>query len=433
MCAILAAASSLILDANADPAKILTGAEKTEHFELRYRPGSRAGSGVDRLRVHAERDLSQICSLLEVKPEGSFILFLYDDVAELSQITRTEGNAGFSSENASHVPFDNDQTRFHELVHIVAYRLPKSGDEPRNLFFAEGLANALLEFVDGVHVHAEAAFERKRGKLPRLEEMTGAADFYQWLRAHSELSVYNIAASYFRFLIDSYGVAQVKKYYTGLPASKSFGAAAAEIEKGWHGFLDGYALRPEVETALRRRRGEAAKFTVLDANPDRRLPAELLGKPEDWTALTAAKFAAGRDEDWKREGGGIRGTSGTPDWSVCSLGDGEFGDCAVRAKIRVEPGCVGVQIRLGADCQAMVTEAGTFVWRETVTAAERAEPLSGRKELDLLLERRGDRVAIWIDGFKVVEGPAGSDPSRVGLGVAGGTATFESVRVRRFK
>ena len=38
-------------------------------------------------------------------------------------------------------------------------------DEDRSLFFAEGLANGLLEFVTGVHVHAVAAFELVGGPV----------------------------------------------------------------------------------------------------------------------------------------------------------------------------------------------------------------------------------------------------------------------------
>ena len=40
--------------------------------------------------------------------------------------------------------YDNEQTAYHELVHVFAERFPKAGEETRNLFSAEGLANALL-------------------------------------------------------------------------------------------------------------------------------------------------------------------------------------------------------------------------------------------------------------------------------------------------
>lgn len=417
-----------------DSDKVLTRTEKTAHFTLHYRPGSQAGAGVDRIAVMAERDLTRICGQLAVPVDGSFHLWLYDDVAELAAVTRTKGNAGFSSVDASHIPFDNDQTRYHEMVHIVAYRLPKSGDEPRSLFFSEGLANALLEFVHGVPVHAVAAFERKRGSLPPLSEMTGAADFYAWLGAHPGFDAYDVAASYIRHLLDAHGVEKVKRYCTGQPAAKAFGVGEAEIEKAWHRTLDGFVIRPELETLLRRRRGEAVKFSVFNLDPEKRLPSELLGRSEDWAPLDTAALKSETAAEWSRKGGVVAGarTEGD-DWTVCELGTVKYGDCAIRAKIRPGRPCVGVQLRLGAQCQAMITEAGAFIWKDGVAAAEPAEPLGDRKELDLILERHGNRVTVWLDGFKVLEGAASETEEPAGIGVAGGSAEFEGVRVRTWK
>src|SRR5688572_7594431 len=92
----------------------LKGVEKTEHFTIRFRPGSRAAAAVDRIAVMAEREFATIAKALDLKPEGGLELHLYDDLAELVAVTRTRGNAGFSAGNTSHVPYDNDQTRFHE-------------------------------------------------------------------------------------------------------------------------------------------------------------------------------------------------------------------------------------------------------------------------------------------------------------------------------
>src|SRR5439155_2633952 len=129
--------------------------------------------------VAAERDLDRIATALETTPKGPFVLWIYDDLWELQKATGTQGSGGFSGGNASHVPFDNDQTRLHELVHVVAYEWPKSGTEARSLFLAEGLANAVLEFVHGVHVHAVAAPYKTAGRLPALSQRADAPDFYE--------------------------------------------------------------------------------------------------------------------------------------------------------------------------------------------------------------------------------------------------------------
>ncbi|HTF56228.1 MAG TPA: hypothetical protein VK661_03095 [Planctomycetota bacterium] len=415
-----------------EPDRILTGVERTEHFTIHFRTGSRAGAAVDRIAAMAEKEFVRITTALEVKPEGGLELFLYDEVGELATITRTSGNEGFSAGTQGHLPYDNDQTRFHEMVHLVAARLPKSGSESRNLFFAEGLANALLEFVHGVHVHAVAAFELKRKSLPPLADMTAAPDFYAWMVQHPGLNAYDVAASYFRLLIDTHGIEKVKKYYTGTTPKEAFGLEESELEVAWRKHLEAYKLRPEVEVLLARRRGEDAKFAVFKLDPDQRLPAELLGKPADWKSLSNAPIQGDKSK-WKRTGESVRGSSDTSDWNFCLLAAAKFGNAAVRAKIKPAEGCVGIQLQLGPKCQAMLTNAGAFVWNGGGVASEPAERITGRHEFDFILERREKVVTIWIDGVKVLQGKASDESGPVSVGVAGGVAAFENVRVRELK
>jgi hypothetical protein len=315
------------------------------------------------------------------------------------------------------------------MVHLVAYRLPKSGSEARNLFFCEGFANALLEFVHGVNVHVVAAFEKHRGSLPALAEMTGAGDFYAWMGKHPGLDAYDIGGSYFRFLIDTYGMGKVKAYYTGQTPHEAFGSSEEKLEKEWHATLDRYALRPEVETLLRLRRGEAGKFSEFEVDPDRRLPPELLGEANDWKSLMRESLHGEPKDDWKLDGKVIRATHSAKDWSEVTLGTGKYQDCAVRAKIRPGAGCWAVKIFLGRKCEGLVVN-GTFIYVDGAPrASTQEEQLAGRDQLDLL-ERHGSAVTIWIDGRKVLEGRAGDEAAPVGLGIVGGTATFEDVRVK---
>src|SRR5690348_11065966 len=93
------------------PEAVLTGSERTKHFEIRFRPGSRAESSVDRAKVMAERDLERILARLEFGEWRETIrLFLYDDVDELKRVTGV-GAGGYSIPLESHLPWDNDQTR----------------------------------------------------------------------------------------------------------------------------------------------------------------------------------------------------------------------------------------------------------------------------------------------------------------------------------
>lgn len=429
--ATLAPLPSAISAQSAD--KALIGKHATKHFDLRFVPGSRAAASVDRTAVLAERDLADMCKKLDFTPKGRFVLYLYDSVQELAAITRTGGNAGFSAGNASHIPYDNDQTRYHEMVHIVAYKLPRVGKEPRSLFFAEGLANALLEFVHGVHVHAVAAFYLREKRLPPLVRMTRPRNFYAWLRKHPGFNAYDVAASWFRFLIDSEGIAKVKRYYTGVTAKKAFGKSEAKLEKEWRSTLTDYELRPAVVTLLEKRDGQPAKFAVYLRDPDSRLPKDLRSTASGWVSVLTEKLDPATAKQWSRRGKHVHGTAKTNDWEVCRLGSNKQAAVAVNATIRPQKATVGVQVRLGSRCQLMLTNAGMFLFGKGLVAQDRSERITGRKKVELLLVRRGKRVVGYVDGCKVVEADLDMTSAVPAIGVAGGGAVFESVRVRQLK
>jgi len=413
----------------AGPEATHTGVVKSKRFTLHYRPGSRAAADVDRQAVAAERDLDRIAAALDTTLKGPFELWLYDDVLELSQATGTTGTGGFSSRNASHVPFDDDQTRLHELVHIVTHEWPKSGPETRNLFLVEGIANAVLEFVHGVHVHAVAAHYKKAGRLSPLAEMTDAPDFYAWMRAHPGLNVYDVAASWMRFLLDAHGTAKVKRYYTGTPAKTAFGADVATLEEAWHALLDKFPLRPEVETLLSQRDGTAARFKPFAEG----VPVALLGKPEDWIPLLGKDLKPDRPDAWKRDGAVLTASNATDDWIACDFGTEAHGDCAVRVKVATT-GYTPVQVRFGPGNQVMFVQPGTFLFRgEQGLASDPAVQLPlGSTRLDLVVLRRGRHIQVWVDGRAALDTQAGTEgPLPVGVGINKGSAHFEDVRVRR--
>lgn len=409
--------------------EVLVGRLKTARFEIRYRPGSRAAADVERTSMAAERDLDRIAKELEVEIKGPFHLWIYDDVDELSVITGTKGNGGYSTSDGSHVPYDNDQTRIHELVHIVAATWTATGKEPRTLFHAEGLANAVLGFVHGVNVHAVAAFERKAKRLPALSEMTGAPDFYAWLGAHPGLDAYDLAASWYRHLIDQFGPFKTRKYYGGVPAKEAFGAELAALEKGWHATLDAYGLRPEVVTLLRQRRGEPAAFEPYAGG----LPAGLLGKPEDWTTLSKAEMKADPAKAWTRKGDTFQVVHPESTWATCELGDDVDGDCVIHATVQMPKSCP-IELRLGAANRGLLVQSMFLYKDETPLASSAGVSIyPDRKEADFYLVRRGDMIDLWIDGAKVLSAKGSAAPAKPGIGVNGGTATFEDVRIRRLR
>ena len=400
----------------------------TAHFDLRFREGSRAAASIDRAALIAERDYEDICAQLGFRPDGRFELFVYDSVAELTAITDTEGSAGFSTGRQSHIPYGNDQTRYHEMVHIIAAQMPKSGEEHRNLFFAEGLANSLLRFVHGVHVHAVAAWYLGEGRLPKLGEMTGARDFYGWLKKRPGFNAYDVGASWFRYLIDEHGIVKVRAYYTGTPAADAFDKTEAELEDDWRKMLSKYPLRPSLRTLLAQRGGQPAEFTRWEDDPDRLLPTDLRSDAPGWFPLMDAKMGAPNPENWQREGGEFHGKASDSDWDISILGEDKFANGALFARVRPAKGTVGVQVQFGTACQLLLTNAGTFLYDGGVLAASRAARIAN-SPVELLLVRKGRRLAAYVDGIEIVTAEGADGSALPGIGVAGGAADFESVRV----
>jgi len=424
------AASALTLLAAAaafgDAKATHTGVAKSARVELRFRPDSWAAAHVESTLDAAERDLDRVAKALDVKPVGPFLLFVYDDVAELAAITGTSENCGFTKDNEVHVPYANDQTRLHEFVHAVAHQLPRAGVEPRSPFFQEGLANAVVEYVDGVHVHAAAAFHLKRGELPPLADVT-TGDFYAWVRARPRVDTYDIAASWMRFLWDRFGVEKLKRYYAGAPAKDVFDAYTAELEASWREMLTKYPLRKETETFLRARAGEPVGFEPYVKG----LPASIVGKASDWAPLLGEKLALSDLAKWNRENGVVTGTNPSTEWTTCEFKTIPYGDCAVRARIKTTGYCA-LSVQLGRGNRAILAGPGTFIFRDDKGMAQSGAVAmtAAKTETDFVLVRRGAELEVWIDGVKALTGPAVVGPARPGIGVAQGTATFVDVQVR---
>jgi hypothetical protein len=408
---------------------VLTGKERTAHFEIRFRPGSRAEASVDRVASLVEDELARILQDVGLEQFPHVIqLWLYDDSDELMRVTGVTAG-GFSVPLASHVPHDNDQTRVHELVHVVAEKFTEQGSEDRNLFFAEGLANAVLRFVSGVHVDAVAAFHKRRGDLPSMAEMHAVGDFYAWLGQHPAVNSYDVGGSWMRFLLDAHGAAAVRRYYKGVPVQEAFGKDLASLEKEWHARLDAVTLRPGVLALLNERHGRNA----AEKNPgEAKLGAGVLGAEAEWQARGGADLHAGDPGAADGDGGALAlsGRASQGDWCMVRLG-GEVGDAIARGTFEPGKGCYGVQLQLGPGCQGMVLRGqGTFVYgRDGCTGHDGGVQL-GDHPVEIVLRRRQGRASVWIDGQLVLEADVDAAAGPLGVGCVGGPARVRGIAVR---
>ncbi|MEM6672694.1 MAG: hypothetical protein AAF726_07600 [Planctomycetota bacterium] len=417
------------------PSDVHSGKESTEHFVIRYRPGSRAGAAVDRTAHMVELEYAEIVEKLalegRVDESEPFEIYLYDDVGELQEISGVKGAGGFATGREVHIPWDNDQTRKHEIVHIAVAAMESKGDERRNMFFADGLANAVLEYVHGIPVHSVAAYERKRGSLPTLEELTSHPDFYAYLRENPGLNGYDVGGSYFLYLLRTYGPRKVMDYYHGKPIKKALGRSLAKIEKSWHEHLDAFPVRPELETLLMQRRGDGGEFTEFGP-PEKNMPADVLGDPKDRTSVLADVVATDEVGTWKLEKDAARGSNPSGgDWSHVEVSGPKRGDCVLRMRAKTGSSCWGLKLRYGAGCEAILLGQGAFIYTPEggIAHTDRVR-LKGDTEVEIVLRVRRGRAEMYVDGALVLEAELQLEPSQIGFGLVGGEATIREFEVR---
>lgn len=414
-----------------DDKAALAGTERTAHFEIRFRPGSRAEAEVDWILAVVEDDLARVLKELGLREFPHTVrLCLYDDVGELQRLTGVP-SGGHSTTLEMHVPCDHDQTRVHELVHVVAEKFAEKGSEPRNMFFAEGLANAVLRFVHGVPVDAVAAFHLEQGQVPPMAEVHAMDDFYTWLQRHPGVNGYDIAGSWMRHLLDGYGPEKVRRYYKGVPAKEAFGKDLEAIEKDWHARLRGLKLRPGLRALLASRSAGPAGAR----DPEALLGEAVLGPAAEWREVERGSLRPEHPGRWEgaegREALVLNGRPSDGDWCQVPLGE-PLGDAIVRCTAEPLPGCYGVKIQLGNRCQAIVLKGqGTFLYNEVGGVGHDARMQLGDRPVAIVLRRRAGKASIWVDGRLVTAAAIDGSPEPIAVGCVGGPARFTGIAVRR--
>ncbi len=415
--------------AQVSPATVLRGELTRPGFVLRYRPGSRAAASVPYVATCIEREFADITGQLEMTYRGRFEVFLYDDPGELGFVTGVDGVGGFASGAELHIPYDNEQTRYHELVHVIADQLASNGPEHRSLFFVEGLANALMVYTHHLHAHTAAAFERRRGRLPALRALVELKDFYAWHAQHPDFFGYDVAASYLLYLRQQFGVEKLKRYYQGVPAEKVYGQSLEQLERGWHEVLDEVEILPETRDLMRRRSGEQVRFSSLERDLELRLPELARRGQSDWQLLPAD--AKNLPEGWSFSDQVVEARPVDGDqWQVCSVAAGPLGNGVLRATLDLDAGSCA-QLSLGPEVTVQLVANGCFLFDGVRYSAVNPNEgnLSGRVA-DCAVIRIGAHTQVWLDGYLVVEGPTGVAAGAVQIGVLGAACRFQDLAFR---
>jgi hypothetical protein len=279
------------------------------------------------------------------------------------------------------------------------------------------------------------AFYRERGELPPLAELVGAQDFYAWLGAHPGFNAYDVAGSWFRFLLDTFGAAKTRRYYAGVPAREAFGADLEALEKRWHAHLDGVELRPGLQKLLEERAD--GPYASLKRSPEAQLDAGVLGSDSAWTQISREAPVPSGSGAWKAKKGNaqsleLTGDKTQGDWCVASFASSKFEDAFVRAHFTPGNGCYGVRVDLGPKCQALLLKGqGLFVYDEAKAVAFNQRVQLRDAPVEVALRRRAGRASVWIDGRLSIECDVASAPDVFGVGCVGGRAVVDRIATRK--
>jgi hypothetical protein len=241
---------------------------RSDHFELRYRPGTVLEPELVRMAALLEQKLARFSALLEleVKTADRYTVFVFRDVAEMQADTgRSKEVGGFAWGKACYVALNNDPALFHELVHMIAGA--KISYLAGNLA-AEGLADMLPEFSGRIDEDAIVKYYRELGVLPPLSQLNAASRLADVHIPDRQLNTYAIAASWMRFLYETHGVEKLKRYYRREAPEKAFGLGLDALEAAWLTRVERYEISPVERAFLTSRDGkhEGPTFTLIEGN-----------------------------------------------------------------------------------------------------------------------------------------------------------------------
>jgi tetratricopeptide (TPR) repeat protein len=241
-----------------DPGSIrrhLSEVKETEHFILQVEPRSAASGKLEQLAEEHEWYYYQIRQLLGQEVKGKIISYIYSSEDQKYQLTSIAGGTWFANPftNSIHVVYEPDGlgiTLKHEIAHIFEGQIEKSWRFWVFPPFVEGLAEMIEEdYWRGEGFHEELAAAQRAGVLTPAPEVLTVRGF--GLGQTSVYKSYDIAGSFYGFLVYRYGMERLLLFCRTFDYEGSFGKSLQELGQDWLRFLERIPVRPEVEQRIR--------------------------------------------------------------------------------------------------------------------------------------------------------------------------------------
>ena len=203
----------------------------TDHFDIYYSKGSTAEKEIDRIAQQKEQGYRQICAFLGADSDIRICMVFFEDGRTKQRQTGHQG-AGWAYGNTI-VEIYNEQERldpYHETTHILMGPVgspPALFNEGFAVYMSERLGAPALENLSGgqATVHQRAKELNDKGEWIELRELLGYTEIGSG-RSRPPVA-YPEAASFVKFLIDSYGKDKFLQTYRTL---RNSGAQAVREE-----------------------------------------------------------------------------------------------------------------------------------------------------------------------------------------------------------
>lgn len=202
--------------------------DSSKHFYYYYESGTLAQDRINYLKEKSESDLSEVLKQIDSSEYNSVIYYFFLPSLErmVTLIDHKTNACAFPRHNSLYAVY-NDKIKAigkHELNHLIVHNMWGS---PSEKWLSEGFA----VFSDNKW-HGEDLFELtkylfEKGKLLPITEVIHSFSSY------SPMIKYPESGSFFKYLHETYGIADIKSLWEGDSFEDVYGKTIEQLESEW--------------------------------------------------------------------------------------------------------------------------------------------------------------------------------------------------------
>lgn len=219
--------------------KKLTNKIETEHFVINYSKPKDDFLDPMLIGLMHEYYYEQIEDELQIRGDEKICSFIFSNPQQKKELFGA-GNANVAKPwlNQIYLNYDTyDVSLKHELVHVLAGQFgvtPFKVAHNINPAMIEGIAMAVENNFDDHSIHFAAKLAYQTGYKITIRSLFSGLNFFS---QYSTIS-YLYSGSFIKYLIDVYGIENVKTLYADTDFKKVIGKNINELEKEYFSFLD---------------------------------------------------------------------------------------------------------------------------------------------------------------------------------------------------